>query len=89
MTRTKRSKLTFRHAFTLKGIGRPLPAGDYEMVSDEELIEHISFPVYRRVATWILAPAGNHNASTEMLPIDPADVAAALERDLALPETQH
>jgi hypothetical protein len=80
MIRTKRSKLTFRHAFSLKGMDRLLPAGDYEIVTDEELIEGLSFPVYRRVASWIMAPS---RSSTEMLVIDPADLAAAHARDSA------
>jgi hypothetical protein len=32
---------------------RLLPAGEYELVNDEELVEGLSFPVYRRVASWI------------------------------------
>jgi len=44
MTRTKRSTLTFRRAFTLEGADRSFPAGAYELVTDEELIEGLSFP---------------------------------------------
>jgi hypothetical protein len=80
MTRTKRSKLTFSRPFQLKGVDRPLPAGEYELVSDEELIEGLSFPVYRRVASWIMAPT--KSSGTEMLTVDPGDFAAAHERDL-------
>ncbi len=47
MTRTKRSALTFSHAFTLEGGERSFPAGVYEVVTDEELIEGLSFPAYR------------------------------------------
>jgi len=32
----------------LKGIDRMLPAGDYQVVTDEELIEGISFPARER-----------------------------------------
>jgi len=78
--RTKRNTLTFAHAFQLKAVDRVLPAGDYEVVTDEELLEGLSFPVYRRVATWIMAPAQGASAS-EMLAIDPADIAAAEARD--------
>jgi hypothetical protein len=82
MTRTKRSKLIFGRAFQLKGVDRLLPAGQYELVSDEELIEGLSFPAYRRVASWIMAPS--KGCASEMLTVDPGDVAAAHERDLAL-----
>ena len=52
ITRTKRVTLTFKHPFSLKGVDRPLAPGQYEVVSDEELIEELSFPVYRRVLPW-------------------------------------
>ena len=51
ITRTKSVTLTFKYPFSLKGVDRRLTAGQYEMVSDEELIEELSFPVYRRVST--------------------------------------
>jgi hypothetical protein len=81
MTRTRRRKLTFSRPFTLRGIGRALPAGEYELVTDEELIEELSFPAYRRTASWIMAPAEGAIGTTEMIPIDPVDFAAALEHD--------
>ena len=65
----------------MKGVGRVLPAGNYEIVTDEELIEGLSFPVYRRVATMMLAYSKSSGVpSTEML-IDPRDLVAAMERD--------
>ena len=63
----------------MEGVGRVLPAGNYEVVTDEELIEGLSFPVYRRVATMMLAPA--QSSQIEMLTIDPRDLAAAVEHD--------
>ena len=49
--RTTRKIVEFSNPFSMKGVGRVLPAGNYEIVTDEELIEGLSFPVYRRVAT--------------------------------------
>ena len=43
-TRTKRETLTFAHPFLLKSIGRSLPPGAYDVLTDEELIEGLSFP---------------------------------------------
>jgi len=83
MTRTKRSTLTFSRAFTLKGVERSLPAGAYELVTDEELIEGLSFPAYRRVGSWLLAPAQNSSISTEMIIVDPIELAAAHANDVA------
>ncbi len=60
-----------------------LPAGSYEIVTDEELIEGLSFPVYRRVATTMLVPAQSYQGSVEMLIVDPFSLAAAKDRDAA------
>jgi hypothetical protein len=85
LTRTKRVTLTFQHAFSLEGVDRRLTAGAYEVVTDEELIEGLSFPAYRRVATMIFLPAGAEQLfSIEMVNVDPNDLAAAHQRDQAL-----
>jgi hypothetical protein len=81
-TRTRRKFVVFKNAFELKDVGRVLPPGSYEVVTDEELVEGLSFPVYRRVATMIMVPAPAPRASaTEMLNIDPVQLAAAEARD--------
>jgi hypothetical protein len=67
------------------GVDRPLPAGSYRVSTDEELIEGVSFPAYRRVATMIFVPGPNFT-SLEMLSIDPEDLQAAQESDAA-PQT--
>jgi hypothetical protein len=79
--RTTRKIVKFSNSFSIVGVGRVLPAGVYEVVTDEELIEGLSFPVYRRVATMILAPTQSSQPSIEMLTIDPHDLATAMERD--------
>ena len=83
LTRTHRETLIFHSYFSLEGVGRLLPPGSYEVVTDEELIEGLSFPVYRRVATTILVPAQSYQASVEMLTVDPLSLAAAKDRDAA------
>ncbi len=87
-TRTSNKTVSFARPFVLKGIDRPLAAGDYRVVTDEELIQGLSFPVYRRVATMILVPADSRNTSTvEMVAIDPADLQEAQDRDAEPPRT--
>ena len=82
MTRTRRKTVVFSKPFQLKGVDRVLPAGDYQVVTDEELIEGVSFPVYRRVATMIIVPAQSHGASSvEMVSISPIDLQDAQDRD--------
>jgi hypothetical protein len=84
-TRTKRKTVTFVRPFLLNDIGRTLPAGEYEVLTDEELIEGLSFPVYRRVSTMILVPApAPRTSSIEMLTIDPRELQAVLNRDAAM-----
>jgi hypothetical protein len=79
--RTTSKVVPFALPFTLKGVDRLLPAGNYRVVTDEELIEELSFPVYRRVSTRIFVP-GKSASSVEMVVIDPQDLQAAQERDL-------
>jgi hypothetical protein len=80
--RTTRKKVTFMHSFLLKGIDRTLPAGEYEVVTDEELIEGLSFPVYHRVATMMCVPAESYRASSvEMITVDPLALQTARDRD--------
>ena len=79
-TRTQRSTSAFARPFLLKGVDRVLPPGSYEIATEEELIEGLSFPVYRRVSTVIFVP-GQISSSIEMVAIDPLDLAVAHERD--------
>ena len=80
-TRTTSKMVTFTRPFILKGVDRLLTAGRYRIVTDEELIEELSFPVYRRVSTMIFVP-GKSASSVEMVAIDPQDLQVAQERDL-------
>jgi hypothetical protein len=86
IARSLSKDVVFNRPFLLEGIDRTLPAGSYRVVTDEELIQGISFPVYRRVATMIFVPVPAYGASsTEMVTIDPLDLQAALDRDTAPP----
>jgi hypothetical protein len=66
----------------LKGVDHVLPAGDYELVTDEELIEGLSFPAWRRTSSWLLGPSGSSNRLSEMVVIDPQELAAAHATDM-------
>jgi hypothetical protein len=70
--------VTFARPFLLKGVDRILGAGDYRVVTDEELVEGLSFPVYRRVSTTIFVP-GQNASSVEMVAIDPQELQSAQE----------
>ena len=51
--RSRRETVTFKHPFRIRGIDRLLPAGSYAVITDEEMIEGLSFAAFRRVATMI------------------------------------
>jgi len=78
--RTTEKSVTFHRPFCLKGVDRLLPPADYRVMTDEELIEGVSFPVYRRVATVIFVP-GPSGRGTEMVTIEPSDLQAAQDED--------
>ena len=83
IARTREKIVSFTQPFVLAGVDHALPAGAYRVKTDEELIEGISFPVYRRVATMIFVPAQTQRGTIEMVAIDPAALQAALDRDAA------
>ena len=85
-TRSRRETITFRHPFQIKGMERSLPAGDYEIITDEEMIEGLSFAAYRRVATMIVVPAAPPRGSTmEMMSIGSVDLSDAQRIDACTP----
>ena len=79
-TRTRRESVSFARPFRINGIDRQLPAGAYEVITDEEMIEGLSFASFRRVATMIMVPAPRGSAM-EMIAIDPADLERAQRFD--------
>jgi len=68
-TRSRRETFTFQHPFWIKGIDRLLPPGSYEVITDEEMIEGLSFASFRRVATMIMVPAAPPASAMEMISI--------------------
>lgn len=82
--RTMTKTVTFRQPFRLDGFDEVLPAGAYCVETDEELLEGISFPVYRRILTLIhLHETPGRPGVTRTWKIDPKELEAALERDQA------
>lgn len=78
--RSRREVVTFRHPFRIRGIDRQLPAGAYEVITDEEAIEGLSFAAFRRVATMIMVPAQS-SGGLEMVSIGSVDLADAQRID--------
>lgn len=87
-TRTIRTTVTFTRPFSLSGFDGQQPAGSYSVETDEELLEELSFPAYRRVATMMQLRSGaslkgNASGILQVAVIDPAQLAAALVADAA------
>ena len=82
--RTHRAAFSFARPSALAGVDQMLAPGTYDVVTEEELIDGLSFPVYRRLSTVMFVP-GLSASSIEMITIDPLDLAAARVRD-ALPQ---
>jgi hypothetical protein len=86
-TRTRRETVTFKHPFQIRGVDRPLPAGAYEVITDEEMIEGLSFASFRRVATMIMVPAvGARDSRMEMISIGSVDLSDAQRLDACAPD---
>jgi len=81
--RTGSKTVTFHRPFHLKDVGRMLPPGDYRVVTDEEVIEGLSFTAYHRISTEIFVPA-EAGCAVEMMTIDPMDLQAVHEQDVAM-----
>jgi len=87
--RSSRSTLTFSNPFTLPGYPDQLPAGDYELLVEEELLQGLSFEAYRRTATYLTVRGrGRHAGRSELRAISDSDLKEALSRDQAATEYQ-
>jgi hypothetical protein len=85
--RSRHETITFKHPVRIRGIARQLPAGRYDVVTDEEMIEGLSFASWRRVATMITVPSEGVRGATEMLPIGSIDLADAQAADAQAVDT--
>ena len=82
VTRTTSKLVEFHRPFLLSGFERLECAGIYTINTEEEMIDALSFPAWRRTATTMqLTRAG----TTEYMPVDPDELHEALMRDGAQP----
>ena len=83
-TRTTEKMVTFNHPFALSGIDGIQAPGTYLVVTEEEQIPGLSFIAFRRLRTTLYLPANPAPGQTrEVITVDPAELAAALEADAA------
>ena len=81
--RSRREVVTFRHPFQIRGVDRLLPAGHYKVITDDEMIEELSFAAFRRIATMIVVSASRGSAM-EMISIGSVDLADAQRIDASM-----
>ncbi len=85
--RTSRKTITFRRPFSLSGIDEVQPAGTYTVETNEELIEGLSFPAWRRTGTVLLLRQPAAAGIEQDVDIDPQELEAVQDSDaLELPE---
>jgi hypothetical protein len=77
-----RTTMSFSRPFKLRDLDALQPAGDYLLHTDDELIEGLSRLTYRRVATFLHLPSTSRpQGRAEFLPVSPAELDMALEKD--------
>jgi len=87
--RTIRKTVTFTRPFSLSGIDEVQAAGTYAVETNEELLQDVSFPAYRRIETLIFLPARRGGAFVErVVNIDPSELEAAEKRDASIAELE-
>jgi hypothetical protein len=87
-TRITDTSVMFTNPFSLIGIDAVQPAGTYEVVTEEKQIPGLSFVAFQRLGTILRLPANPAPGQRrQAIPVDPAELAAALEADLARTRT--
>jgi hypothetical protein len=79
-TRMTSQTVTFQRPFILAGFGQVQPPGSYTVETEEEQLDSISFPAWKRTMTIMHLKNG---VTTEYHPIDPNELREALLRDEA------
>lgn len=78
--------VVFKYPFRIASIERLLPAGSYEVITDEELMEGSLIPSLRCVATRMIVPAPPRSPAVEMVAISSTELSIARETMRWCPE---
>ena len=76
LSRTTTSVVAFLHPFVVAGYTDELPAGEYEVLADDEVMQSYSFAAHRRTATFLLI--NRHAGKSELRAVDHRDLELAL-----------
>jgi hypothetical protein len=85
--RTTSRTVTFMHPFSLNAALEVHPAGTYTVETDEELLQGLSIPAYKRIATLLLLERTAGPILTQIVETNPLELAGALARDAQPNET--
>jgi len=78
--------VSFARPFVIEGFDQTLPAGDYAVETEEDLLPDLSFPVYRRVSTTLYVDRiPGRPGLKEAWRIEPEALDAARRRDNQAP----
>jgi hypothetical protein len=81
--RTTSSTVSFSRPFVLTGVADQQPAGSYTVETDEELLQYVSVPAYRRISTLIrLPPLPGSTEWARIVDLDLLELAAVLASDV-------
>ncbi len=75
--------MVFNHPFVIAGYPNELPAGNYEIIVEEDLLLRLNYSAHRRTGTYLLVNGQRGVGHIEMRPIDPEDLERARRLDLA------
>jgi len=88
INRTTEATVTFIRPFMIVGFAQQLPAGTYVIETEEEPIQGLSFPAYRRVSTTLhVDKLPGRPGQKELWRIAPEALQAALIQDEGAPKT--
>jgi hypothetical protein len=83
--RSTRSVVSFDEPFSLRNVEGVLPPGDYNVYVEDELIQALSHPAYRRVSTILQLPSISFpQGQSRLVSISATDLEGALMKDLHL-----
>jgi hypothetical protein len=82
IARITQSTIHFGAPFSLSGVNRILPPGDYTLAEDDELIDGLPWLAYRRVAAFLYLPdVSSNDKPARPIPVDYSELETARRQD--------
>ena len=81
IARITQSTVHFGAPFSLSGVNRILPPGDYTLAEDDELIEGLPWLAYRRVGAFLYLPDVSSHDKPRPGPVDYSELETVRRQD--------